>query len=127
MLLDAVVRVWHPLLSVSAIQTLVGKMPEVSHGVGERRTHGDRSAYKESYCEFRVLGKDKRPIGPAVDDCVRLLSTMSKADPSFFSGGGHAAVVIGIFESEFLQIDLDISEIARLHHSNAALVIENRS
>lgn len=126
-ILDAAVRIWHPTLTTVDLETRFGRTATVSHNAGDRRLKGDQSKYQESYCEFQVSDAGPQTLAKAVGDCAKALHTAFGGDPAFAATGGRCAIIVGIFRSDFVQLDLNIPEVRELREANAHLVLENRS
>ena len=123
--ISADVTVRHYEIASQDIVDAFGKIPSRSHDKGDKRTRGDRSEYKDTYCRFVLAEKRNAHPEEIIDLCLKPIERMLEKLDGFLGSGGSVWIIIKLHDRNFVQLNVEQKLISKLNDIGVSVSIEN--
>lgn len=120
---SAGIKFWHPTALSDAVQSALNMRATSAHSVGELRTRGDFSEFRDTYCFFEIVPWKEEDVSIVVNACADALSDRLIAVGKLIDSGGEVYIAVKI-STKVIQVSLERHLIIKLGIVRAGVTFE---
>jgi hypothetical protein len=124
--LSADLKIWHKSIKAKEIEEIIGYSSKISHDVGDRRIKGDNSLHQSTYVLMEILKKNTYTID-IIEEKMACIFEKVVLCKKFDYPLDRLAVVIKVYDQEFVSIIFSHQFILKLSFVNSSIVVENHA
>jgi len=115
---------YHYSATVSEIEEAMGRKASKSVNRGDPRPKADSPPFDRSSAHFDIVNMGEHEPARAISDCLDIIEASSSTE---LIDNGSLWIIVGLYDPEFVQVNLEDSLLKRLGDAGVSLTIENRS
>ena len=117
------VSVYHYSASVLEIEQAVGRKASKSANRGDARPRADSPPFDRSSAHFDIVQQQEVEPAQAISKCLDVIAAATSVD---LLSEGSVWITVGLYDPDFVQINLEDELLKRLGDAGVSLAIENR-
>lgn len=117
------VSIYHYSASVPEIEEAIGRKASRSANRGDPRPRAESPPFDRSSAHFEIVKQQEIEPAQAIAECLAVIESSDSTD---LLNSGSIWIILGLFDPEFVQVNLEDSLLKRLGDASVGLAIENR-